>query len=169
MQKIKVTIKKFIILNNNKSIKKTSLLASKFTNNLQQKKIQFKSQFAPTKENNLCVPLFVSQPVITPHKTEELKLSAQAQGAYAACDEINKFIKKITLNFSLQKNESSFFIKEGLFEGARFYMNCNHQKLALRADFLSENSRQLLKKNAYYLHKRLAHKGIILTSFVVNT
>ena len=110
-------------------------------------------------------------PLVAPalSKIDDFALVAQAQASLVGFDEINKLIKKLTLSFSMQKSESSFFIKTGIFEGARFKINCEHKNLHLNIFNLGANAHQVLSLNQDYLRLRLRRKEINLASIMLNT
>jgi len=100
---------------------------------------------------------------------DELVLVAQAQAALVGFDEINKLIKKLTLSFSAQKNESTFFIKTGIFEGARFLVTCEEKDLHLKINNIAQSAHRLLCEHQEYLHLRLNRKEINLKSIMFNS
>lgn len=105
----------------------------------------------------------------TSSKVDDLALVSQAQAALVGFDEINKLIKKLTLSFSMQKSESSFFIKTGVFEGARFQIKCEEKDLHLKINNLATNAYKILSAHQDYLRKRLGQKEINLASIMLNS
>ena len=105
----------------------------------------------------------------TSSKVEDLVLVAQAQASLIGFDEINKLIKKLTLSFSTQKSESSFFIKTGVFEGARFHIKSQEKDLHLKINNLATNAHEILSAHQDYLRLRLSQKEINLASIMLNS
>lgn len=95
-------------------------------------------------------------------KPDELSIQAQAQACSSNLIEINKLIKKLTLGFTASKNESSFFISDGVFEGARFKLNYNENNLRLSISNLKDSAHKLLVDHQEYLRLRLRQKEINL-------
>lgn len=102
-------------------------------------------------------------------KIEELVLIAQAQASLVGFDEINKLIKKLTLSFSTQKNESNFLIKTGIFEGARFFVKCQEKDMHLKINNIASRAHQILGDHKDYLRLRLSLKEINLRSIMFNS
>jgi hypothetical protein len=102
-------------------------------------------------------------------KIDDVVLVAQAQAALVGFDEINKLIKKLTLSFSLNKNESSFFIKTGIFEGARFKIKRHERDINLSVNNITNDAVQLLSAHKENLCEHLRRKEINLVSIMFNS
>jgi hypothetical protein len=90
----------------------------------------------------------------------------QAQCSNSSREEINKLIKKMTLGFSASKNESSFFMKDGLFAGASFYLTTHDQDLLMKVKHGSLSSYEILADHEEYLRLKLHHHEINLREIV---
>lgn len=91
-------------------------------------------------------------------------MGALSQAASLTVDEVNRLIKKMTLSFSNQKNESSFYVKDGIFNGAHFIVQKKEQELALIISQSSQQARVLLQQKEHLLATRLKKHGINLGS-----
>lgn len=153
----KITInKKIIISKNNKknNIKKSDFKLEKFFC-----KNDMASNFT----------ILANNINLTPSKPEEVTLAAQAQASEVGFEEINKLIKKLTLSFSSKKQESSFFVKDGIFEGARFQVSCENKQAHLGVKYLAPDAHQLLVTHQDYLRQRLLQKEINLESLTFHS
>lgn len=81
-------------------------------------------------------------------------------------DEINNLIKKINLSFNEKKQESSFFISEGIFENAHFKLHCDNNNLDITMLNAQRQAADLMYENQAYLAAQLANKEINLRRLV---
>lgn len=81
-------------------------------------------------------------------------------------DNINYLVKKINLSFNEKKQESSFFISEGIFENAHFKLHCDNNNLDITMLNAHRQATDLLNDNQAYLAAQLATKEINLRRLV---
>lgn len=86
----------------------------------------------------------------------------EAQATSMPREEINKLIKKMTLGFSAMKNESSFFMQEGLFAGTIFHLTSKDKNLYMDVKHGSIVAHKILREHEGYLQKRLEQHEINL-------
>ncbi len=98
------------------------------------------------------------------HQIENLNahLGVLAQAATWTVDDINRLIRKMALSFSVSKNESSFYIKDGIFAGARFDIQCQDRDICLSVQKASPEAFRLLRQHQDYLARHLKNHEINL-------
>jgi len=96
--------------------------------------------------------------------TINANIGALAQAAICPIDDINRLIKKMTLSFSAKKNESSFYIKDGLFSGAYFILLSKEQDLSLIVSQVHSHAKALLRQKECLLATKLKKYEINLRS-----
>lgn len=111
---------------------------------------------------NLCTEIPASAPTPCALKEGEMGTIIEAQATSMPREEINKLIKKMTLGFSVQKNESSFFLSEGIFAGASFHLTAENNTLSMDVEHGSLRANQVLRDHEGYLQKKLEQHEINL-------
>jgi hypothetical protein len=81
---------------------------------------------------------------------------------YAADEEINRLIKKLTLSFTAKKHESEFLIGQGIFKGTRFHVITNESELSMTISKASPVAQRLLGDNKDLLANRLLDHALTL-------
>lgn len=84
----------------------------------------------------------------------------------AKIEELHALVKKLTLNFNLKKTESTFYIQEGIFGGAKFTVLSKDKNIDIVVNHASTDASALLSRHRNLLSKNLSEKEIKLQSLL---
>ncbi len=123
------------------------------------------SKIAISKENHPPLEPNVENVAKAPPSIEGINIEKTALSS-TYVDDINSLVKKLTLSFSAKKAESCFFIKDGIFKNARFYLRCQDKNLDLMVSNAEIEAIALVKQHRGYLATKLATKEINLQNLM---